>query len=116
MDVLRMTTQSVSEHGLLCKYKKVGAQAYDPSTGSVTSTDSEYSVKMYPRHLNATQWSYPDLIGKDAIMFYLAGGQSFTPEVKDSIEYDLKTYKIQTIQRHMANGVICLYRIVAVKA
>ena len=115
-DFLRMTTTAIQRHGLDVTFKKVGLQAYDPSTGSVTSTDVTSTIRVYPKHIKASQWSYPNLIGKDAVMFYLSGSASSIPEVIDSIQYDSKEYKIESIQKHIALGQVCLYKILAVKA
>lgn len=112
---LRATKEAIQRNGVSINYKKVGVQAYDPSTGSVTSTDTQYTVMSYPKHIRASQWHFPDLIGKEAIQFYIAGDQLFTPELKDSISFDSVDYRVESIQKHFAAGMVCLYRIVAVK-
>ena len=112
---LRATKEAIQRNGVSVNYKKVGVQSYDPSTGLVTSDSTQYSIMSYPRHIRASQWYFPDLIGKDAIQFYIAGDQLFTPDVKDSIIYDSVEYKIESIQKHFAAGQVCLYRIVTVR-
>lgn len=112
---LRSTQEAINRNGVSIVYKKVGTQSYDPASGAVTSTDVNYTLKAYPKHIRSSQWHFPDLIGKEAVMFYIAGSQSFTPELKDLITYDSVEYRVDSIQRHFAAGATCLYRIVAVK-
>ena len=112
---LRASQEAIARNGVLVTYKKKGASTYDPSSGAVVSTDLDYSVLSYPKHIRASQFHYPDLIGKESYMFYIAGEQSFVPAVADSILFDSFQYKVDSIQKHFAGGVTCLYRIIAVK-
>ena len=112
---LKATQEAIARNGVQITYKKKGNSTYNPDTGLVTSTDVDYVITSYPKHIRASQFHYPDLIGKESYMFYIAGEQVFTPAVADSILFDSFLYKVDSIQKHFAAGVTCLYRVIAVK-
>ena len=71
---------------------------------------------MYKRHIRANQYNYPNLIGQDAALFYLANNNlKFTPAIRDKIIVGSRTYVIDNITEHRASGQIALYKILAVK-
>lgn len=110
------TIRQIEKHGQTMTYKAVTESAYNIETGSSTNTDTDYAVKMYKKHIRANQYNYPNLIGQDAALFYLANNKlQFVPNVRDKIVVDSKSYVIDNITEHRANGVIVLYRILAVK-
>ena len=116
IDFLRITINAILRHGSNCSYIAVAEGAYNVETGSVTNTETTYAVRMYKKHINASQYSYPDLVGKDAAMFYLANSNlGFTPTVRDKLVFNGVTYMIDSIQEHVAQGVVALYRIIALK-
>ncbi len=113
---LQSTVKLINLHGQQMTYVAVTEGAYNIETGSSSNTDTNYNVKMYKKHIRANQYNYPNLIGQDAALFYLANNKlQFTPNVRDKIVIDSKSYVIDNIIEHRANGVIVLYRILAVK-
>lgn len=117
MNQFLISTKSfIDTNGISCTYTVVQEGAYNVETGSTTNTETAYTVKMYKKHLKANQYNYPNLVGKDAAMFYLVNDSlTFTPAVRDKITFSGVTYNIDSIQEHSALGVVILYRIVAVK-
>ena len=116
IDFLRITINAILRHGSNCSYIAVQEGTYNVETGSVTNTETTYAVRMYKKHINASQYSYPNLVGKDAAMFYLANSSlGFNPAVRDKLVFNGVTYMIDSVQEHAAQGVIVLYRILAVK-
>lgn len=108
--------QMILRHGKSCTYKVVTEGVYDPETSSVTNTEEEYTVSLYPRHVKANQFNYPNLIGKDICFFYLsAWNLSFKPTSGDYIEIDSDVYKVESVQKHSALGSVELYKILGVK-
>jgi len=108
--------RAVNQHGLTSSYISVQEGAYNIETGSTTNTETTYSVKMYKKHIRASQYNYPNLIGRDAGIFYLVNDSlAFVPSVRDKIVYGTDTYQVDSIQSHVALGAVVLYRIVAVK-
>lgn len=107
--------QMINLHGINCIYTSVITGEYDLATGTVTNNSSNYNVKMYMRHLKQNQFSYPDLVGKDAAMFYVSATDLvITPKVQDLIVYAGKTYKVDSFQSHAALGSVLMYRIIGV--
>jgi hypothetical protein len=112
---IRATAAAIDRHGSMISYTSVQEGTYDVNTGSVVSTNTSYSIKSYMKHIRATQFNYPNLIGKEAGLFYiLAYGLAFIPDVQDTILFNSKTYKVDSVQSHLANSQIVLYRIMGV--
>ncbi len=116
-DFLRVTKEALARHGALGTYTRVSAGVYNVETGTKTDTSVNYSVQMYKKHIKATQYNYPDLIGTDSAMFYIASDSlTFVPSVKDKITYGSEQYKIASYAEHIALGQVVLYKILATKA
>ena len=112
---IRATANAIDRHGSTATYKIITEGAYDVNTGTASSTETTYSLKMYKKHINASQYYYPDLVGKDSAMFYILGyNLGFEPQVQDLIIFSGKTYKVNSVQSHMADQTVILYRIIAV--
>lgn len=110
------TQRAINTHGRSCTYTRNTTETYDPATGTVTNTSSSIAVKAYKKHIRATQYNYPNLVGKDSAMFYIyAEDITFTPNVNDVITWDTFKYTVDSVQSHEAFGAIILYRLVAVK-
>ena len=105
----------IAKHGVSMTHKSV-VRVVDDVQGTVTQTVTPYTVTMYPRQVVANQYNMPTLVGKEVVQFYLANPpNAFTVTVNDTITYNSINYKVQSWQSHMANGEVCLYRIIAVK-
>lgn len=110
------TKKFILSNGSSCTYKVVQEGSYNVETGGTTNTETSHTVTMYKKHIRANQYNYPNLVGKDAAMFYLANDSiSFTPAVRDKINFSGVEYSIDSIQEHSALGQVVLYRIIAVK-
>ena len=113
---LLASLKAVNRNGTDCTYVSVAEGAYNVETGSTTNVETSYTVKMFKKHLKANQYNYPNLIGKDAAMFYLVNDHlGFTPAINDKITIGSLTYKVDSIQEHYARGDLVLYRLVTVK-
>lgn len=113
---LQSTKQHLAAHGSVETYIRVSAGVYDIAAGGAVDTSTEYSVLMYKQHIKASQYNQPHLIGKDAAMFIIAGDAlGFTPKVKDKINFMSEVYTVDSYQSHIANGEICLFKLVALK-
>lgn len=116
-DFLRVTKQALQSHGKLGNYTRVSAGVYNVETGTKVDTSVDYAVQMYKKHLKASQYNHPDLIGTDSAMFYIASDSlTFTPSIKDKITYNSEQYKIVSYAEHIALGQVVLYKILATKA
>lgn len=113
---LKACIKLISKDGITISYDSIVKGSYDTSTGSVADTTTNYSVTAYPRHLKATEYDSPSLIGKNAYMFYIANNSlAFAPKTGDSITSDGSTYSVISVQETYATGVVVLYRVIAVK-
>lgn len=113
---LSATKRALDRNGSDATFISVTEGAYNVETGSATNTEKSYTVKMYKKPIKANQYNYPNLIGKDAGMFYLANyNLKFTPGLRDKIVFAGSTYSVESIQEHYAGAELILYRIIAVK-
>lgn len=113
---LSATKKALDRNGSPATFISVTEGAYNVETGSVTNTEKSYAVTMYKKPIKATQYNYPNLIGKDAGMFYLANySLKFLPGLRDKIVFEGSTYSVESIQEHYAGGALVLFKIIAVK-
>jgi hypothetical protein len=114
---LQAVKQVLSEHGALGKYIRVSASVYDIETASSTTTDTTYNVRMYEKHVKTSQFNFPNLIGKQVSMFYIAADSlAFVPSVKDVIEFNGTKFTIDSFSEHVAKGQVIMYKIVAIRS
>ena len=113
---LAIALKAINTHGKTCSYVIVTEGTYDIETGSTTNTETSHSVKMYKKHIRASQYNFPNMIGRDSALFYLANNNlGFVPAVKDKITIDSITYTVDSITEHAADGLVILYKILTVK-
>lgn len=113
---LNTTKRMIDQHGQSVTYTKVTEGTYNIETGSTANTDTAYTVKMYKKHIRASQYNYPNLIGRNAAMFYLVNFElAFIPSVRDKITVNGETFEIDSILEHSARGEIVLYKLIAIK-
>lgn len=113
---LAVILRAINLHGKLCTYSKVTEGSYNIETGSTTNTETTHSVKMYKKHIRASQYNFPNMIGRDSALFYIANNNlGFVPSNKDKITIDGTTYTIDSITEHAADGLVILYKILTVK-
>lgn len=111
---MQATARAIDRHGSLATYRVITEGAYDIETDSVVNAETDYSVKMYMKQIKASQFNYPNMIGRESGLFYLlALNLGFTPSPADLIIFGGKTYKVDSVQSHSANAQIVLYRVLA---
>jgi len=101
-------------HGVSCNYTTISTGVYDIDTGSVVNTETITVVNTYPKVLKANQFHYPNLIGKEAVVFYLDATE-ITPRLEDVINWDSKSFKIEEVIPHTFNGEVVIYKAIGVK-
>jgi hypothetical protein len=113
---LAIALKAINTHGKTCSYITVAEGTYNIETGGTTNTETLHSVKMYKKHIRANQYNFPNLIGRDSALFYLANNNlTFIPVPKDKITIDSVTYTVDSITEHAADGLVILYKILTVK-
>lgn len=113
---LAITLRAINQHGKNCTYTVVTEGEYNIETGATTNTQTAYSVKMYKKHIRANQYNFPNMIGRDSAIFYLANNNlGFIPAPQDKITVDNITYIVDSVTEHAADGTVILYKILTVK-
>lgn len=109
------TKKLVSQHALSCTYSSNTVGTYDPATSKVTRASTDYTLNMYPKHITATAYNYPSLIGKQIIEFYLVNESlAFVPKVGDIITFNSVKYTVTSFRSFTANKEIILYKLLSV--
>ena len=113
---LQASIDAIKRNGIQETYIQVQTGVYNVEAGSVTNTEVNHTVWLYKRHVKTSQYSYPNLIGKDVGIFYVANESlGFTPAVKDKISWGGNTYTVDSFEAHMAHGQVVLYKVVAAR-
>lgn len=113
---LQAAKEAIHRNGKVCNYVRVSASVYNIETASTTETTTSYAVEMYEKHIKTSQVNYPNLIGKQVSMFYLAADAiPFVPAIKDHIDFSGTRFTIDSFSEHMAHGQVIMYKIIAVK-
>ena len=113
---LASTNRMLQMHGMDLTYQSVANSAYNVEQGKAVPTVTNYTARMYPRHIRANQYQFPNLIGKEVVLFYLANNAlAFSVKAGDLILYRGNSYKVQEFQEHVADGEVVLYRITTVR-
>lgn len=108
---LKAAVAAINRNGRVINFTQI-ERVVDKIQGTVVEQKTTYPVKMYPKHIRASQYNFPDLIGKNVITFYLANYElGFTPKVNDTVEFDSKIFTVRYFDFHEAHGQNCLYRI-----
>lgn len=113
---LSITLKAINQHGKSCTYSVVTEGSYNIETGSTTNAETSYTVKMYKKHIRASQYNFPNMIGRDSAIFYLVNHNlTFVPAPRDKITIDTVTYTVDSVTEHAADGLVILYKILTVK-
>ncbi|MGL5077415.1 MAG: hypothetical protein ACRDBG_16530 [Waterburya sp.] len=113
---LRASEQLVNRHGIDSTIIAITEGVYDETTLTTTNAEVSHVVKLFKNHIKSSQYSYPNLMGKEITEFYLANNNLvFIPKVRDLVIFDNTTFNIEQVQEHHARGQIVLYTIIASK-
>lgn len=113
---LSITKRYLALHGKLGQYKRTTAGVYDIETGVAANSTLVTNVQLYKKHIKTSQYNYPNLIGKDAVIFYMANDAlNFIPKSKDKITYDNVEYTVDSFAEHVALGQTVMYKLLAIR-
>lgn len=111
------TKKHIARHGVTIDFINVEEGVYDIETSTVTNTETVTQIKAYPVAVQVSQYTFPNLIGKEVIKFLIAGDALTTkPAPMDKIVYKSNTYTIEQQQDYTALGEVCMQHLIAVKA
>jgi len=113
---LKAAIDTMSQHLVSIQYVSVSAPAYNEDTSSVSSTETIFNVKAYPKQIQANAYNFPNLIEKEVILLYLINNSlGFVPSIRDSVNIDGENYKVYSIEKKHAGGSLILYKILIVR-
>ena len=111
------TKKHIARHGVTIDFVKVEEGVYDIETSTVTNTETVTQIKAYPVAVQVSQYSFPNLIGKEVIKFLIAGDALLTkPSPQDKVIYKGNTYTVEQQQDYTALGDVCLQHLIVAKA
>ena len=106
----------IAAHGLNISYIVLVEGGYNVETGTNTNTENTYVVKAYPKNAKATQYSNPNLIGKQIVEFLISQEELIvTPSNTDKIIYKGTAYTVDSYKEVTAEGSVVLLKVLAVK-
>ena len=112
---LKSATAAINRNGVEMTYTST-SRVVNEIEGTVVNTTTNHNLKIYPKHTQASQYNHPTLIGKEIIVFYIANNNlPFTIKVSDSITFNGDTYRVNSYQKHVAAGEVCLFKVLGVK-
>lgn len=99
---------------------------YNFDTGVVQENTILLNIKSYPKQVKATQYSYPNLIDKEIILFKIVPDPTYDfyswffddfekAFTGDYIVYQNENYYINSVQSHDALGETIYFNVLAVK-
>ena len=110
------TTRLITKHGVDVQYVVVTEGEYNIETSTTDNTVTSTTIRAYPKRLKITQYNYPNLIGKQAVEFLVAGGTLLTPpRTNDKIVYDGDEYNVDSFISIVAYSEVKLLKILTVK-
>lgn len=115
--MLEATKRLIYRHAITASYKSTIGGTYNVSTGQVVNGETTYTPKIYKKHVKATTFYQPSMIGKEISLFYLVATDiPVRPKVGDKIVYASDTFIVDSFTEHIAEGAVCAYVLLGVKA
>jgi len=106
----------INAHGVNVSYIVLTEGGYNVETGTNSNTETSYTVKAYPKNAKATQYSNPNLIGKQIVEFLISQELlTVVPSNTDKIIYKGITYTVDSYREITAEGSVVLLKVLAVK-
>lgn len=113
---LQEVKQLINLHGVTITYVTVTEGAYNIETGSVTNTETSTSFKAYPKRIRATQFNYPNLIGRTVFELLVpADALATVPRFQDKISMNSEYFTVESTSTITAEGSACLLMILVTK-
>lgn len=106
----------IYKNGINIIFSKVTAGVYNSNTGSVVNTETNKTIKAYPKSITANAYNFPSLINKE-MREYLIVSQDlgYKPSMQDKITEDGTVYSIVLVKDVIARGESVIYIVTAVK-
>lgn len=114
---VKSTVQLINLHGQTCTFKSVSEPTYDIETGSAVSTETSVTAKAYAKGVTASQFKFPNLIGRELAQFCVAyASLTSLLKPKDKILMGSDEFVVESVEEHRARGELVLLVALGVKS
>ena len=107
-DMAATAHELLTEFGTTATLVKVVAGTYDPDTGSVSNTETSYTITMYEEDASGSDVDGSQVKAGDKLAMISTVG-SVQPETNDRIAYQGADWMIVDATRENVNGLACVY-------
>ena len=113
---IKAAKELIYRNGVQISFIVVTEGTYNPATGSSVNTESSTSVIAFPKRVHATNYNYPNLVGKEVVEYLIvATDLSTKPKMQDKITRGSETYSVNSCTEHVALNEVVIYKVLAVK-
>lgn len=113
---IQAAKELIGMHGVSAVVVTVTEGTYNSDTGTVTNTETETTVKAYPKRFTATAYNMPNLIGKEVIEWLVVASDLTTkPSPQDKIKRGSTVYSVDSVKEIIAQGEPVIYKVLVVK-
>lgn len=113
---LEAAKRRIYPNGVSITFKSITEGTYNPATGTTTNTETSTVITAFPKRVVATNYNFPNLIGKEVTEFLVVATDLATkPKTLDTITRGTDVYTVDNTKEHVARGEVVIYKILAVK-
>jgi hypothetical protein len=107
-DMAATAHELLTEFGTTATLVKVVVGTYDTSTGSVSNTETSYTITMYEEDASGSDVDGSQIKAGDKLAMISTDG-SVQPETNDRITYQSADWMVVDATRENVNGLACVY-------
>ena len=107
-DMALTAHELLTEFGATATLVKVIAGTYDPDTGSVSNTETSYTITLYEEDASGSDIDGSQIKAGDKLAIISTIG-SVQPETNDRITYQGADWMVVDSTRENVNGLACVY-------
>ena len=108
--------RNIYREGINVTFISVAEGTYNSDTGTVTNTETETTVKGYPKRVTATSYNYPSLVGKEATEWLVvASDLPGKPNPQDKMKRGSTVFTVDSVKEIIAQGEPVIYKVLVVK-
>lgn len=108
----RATAQRLlTKFGKNCILKRVTEGAYDPATGTSSTTETSYSIKAYLDQPNRQELAGGLVTTADEVAIFAAQGLAIEPALLDKLTVDGTDRTIKMVSRIWSGELVALWRV-----
>lgn len=113
---LQAAKDLIYPNGVSITFTRVIEGEYNTSTGTVTNTEVNTTVKAFPKNVKVNAYNYPNLTSKEVKEYLIvASDLANKPQPQDKVTQGSTVYSVDSVREHVAQGQIVLYRVIVYK-